>query len=68
MQRTDHRIDDEAIAKKEPPKPKKDPKPVTIRYRSAKTGKFVTHNYGKSHPRTTIKETKHRDDKRRDSK
>ena len=27
-------------------------------YRSAKTGKFVTSKYGKSHPSTTVKESK----------
>jgi hypothetical protein len=27
-------------------------------YRSAKTGRYVTKQYGKSHPSTTVKETK----------
>lgn len=26
-------------------------------YRSAKTGRYVTDKYGKSHPNTTVKET-----------
>jgi hypothetical protein len=27
-------------------------------YRSAKTGQYVTEKYGKSHPSTTVKESK----------
>jgi hypothetical protein len=27
-------------------------------YRSAKTGRYVTEKFGKSHPSTTVKETK----------
>ena len=27
-------------------------------YRSAKTGRYVTEKYGKSHPATTVKESK----------
>jgi hypothetical protein len=27
-------------------------------YRSAKTGRYVTDNYGKTHPNTTVKESK----------
>ncbi|MGW6229463.1 hypothetical protein ACWFQT_20355 [Cellulosimicrobium cellulans] len=27
-------------------------------YRSAKTGRFVTEKHGKSHPSTTVRETK----------
>jgi hypothetical protein len=28
------------------------------RYRSAKTGRYVTSKYGKAHPSTTVKESK----------
>lgn len=28
------------------------------KYRSAKTGRYVTQKYGKSHPSTTVKESK----------
>lgn len=28
------------------------------KYRSAKTGRYVTKKYGKSHPNTTVKESK----------
>lgn len=28
------------------------------KYRSAKTGRYVTPKYGKSHPATTVKESK----------
>ncbi len=29
-------------------------------YRSAKSGRYVTEKYGKSHPNTTVKESKKR--------
>jgi hypothetical protein len=32
--------------------------PGGSRYRSAKTGRYVTEKYGKSHPNTTVKESK----------
>ncbi len=32
--------------------------PEAWRYRSAKTGRYVTEKYGKRHPSTTVKESK----------
>lgn len=32
----------------------------TVNYRSAKTGRYVTPRYGKTHPSTTVKETNKR--------
>lgn len=31
---------------------------MAAKYRSAKTGRYVTKKYGKSHPSTTVKESK----------
>jgi hypothetical protein len=60
-------LDGTKVAK---PKPSKDPKPGTtryrsskaagVRYRSAKTGRFVTEKHAKRHSATTIKETRKR--------
>jgi len=51
------------LSKRKPtPKPPEDSTDPPVRYRSVKTGGYVSEKYAQKHPETTVKETDSPDD------